>query len=76
MLTGQYYRDKQKNGLCRKSYVRNVVQCILGCERNLKSIVHIVSIKVMLAKSQTTQSITDHRDEGSYETIYNEAFKR
>ena len=32
--------------------------------------------KVMLAKSQTTQSITYHRDEGSYETIYNEAYNR
>ena len=32
--------------------------------------------QVMLAISQTTQSITDHRDEGSYETIYNEAYKR
>ena len=32
--------------------------------------------KVILAKSQTTQSITYHRDEGSYETIYNEAYNR
>ena len=37
--TRQYYRDKQSVDYKENSHVQNVVQCILGCEWNLTSIV-------------------------------------
>ena len=42
--TRQYNRNKKSIDSQEKAHVQNVVQLYLGCEWNLISIVHIVSI--------------------------------